>query len=148
MFATRRNKFLVAFALLLLLTVAVLLAGAHVNRPRWWWIAAVEPSADGRTLTAELMFSRPKADGTFCEQVTGTVVKETASQVAVGVRIYNECAPLFSWGTVRTSAAGHPFDVDLRLRAPLAGRTVVEESSGQRVPIPGPSGRYMTQETP
>src|SRR5262245_44588412 len=140
MFITHRKKLGVALALVLLLAVTLLLLTAHVNKPSWWSVADVKPSADGRTLTAELLFPEPKADGTFCQQVTNTVVEESTSQVVVGAQVYSSCAPLLSWGQVTMTAEGHPFYVDLHLRAPLAGRTVVDKASGQRIPIPGPSG--------
>lgn len=148
MFITRHKKLSIALLMLLPLAVTILLSTVRVNKPHWWWIASVRPSADGWTVTAELMLGRPKPDGTFCQRVTDKVVKETASQVTVGVQVYNDCASLLSWGTARDTAEGYPLTVDLRLRAPLAGRAVVEKDSGRRIPIPGPSGRYTTRETP
>ncbi|MEW1845928.1 hypothetical protein AB0392_48940 [Nonomuraea angiospora] len=144
MFTTRRRRLGIVFALLLLAALTALFATAHINKPRWEWIAQVKPLVDGRTLRAELLFSRPRPDGTFCERVVDTVVEETTAQVAVGVQIYNECAPFLSWGRVRGSLVGHPYTVDLRLRAPLGGRLIVERESGRPIPIQGKSPRYTT----
>src|ERR1044072_3672801 len=142
MFATRRRKLGIILAMLLV-AFAVLFATAQINKPHWQWIAQVEPLADGRTLRAELLFSRPRFDGTFCERVVDTVVEEeSAARVAVGVQVYNECAPFMSWGRARSSAAGHPYTVDVRLRAPLGGRLILERGSERPIPIRGESPRY------
>ncbi|WP_433509174.1 hypothetical protein ACQP2T_35055 [Nonomuraea sp. CA-143628] len=144
MFATRGRRLGIILGMLLLVAVAVLFVTAQINKPYWQWIAQVEPLADGRTLRAELLFSRPRPDGTFCERVVDTVAEESAAQVAVGVQVYNECAPVMSWGRVRGSAVGHPYSVDVRLRAPLGGRLIVERGSGRPIPIRGESPRYST----
>ncbi|MEV4378477.1 hypothetical protein [Streptosporangium sp. NPDC049644] len=131
----------VVLPLVLLLIFAVLLPTAHVRKPHWQWIGYVTPSPDGRTLTAKLMFGEPKADGTFCEQVTDMEVRESASQVAIGIQVLNTCAPLVSWGRTTTTDIGYPFDVNLHLRAPLTGRTVVDKETGQPIEIAQPSDR-------
>lgn len=141
MFATRRRRLGIVFALLLI-ALAVLFATAQINKPYWQSIAQVEPLADGRTLRVELLFSEPRPDGTFCERVVDAAVEESAAQVAVGVQVYNECAAFMSWGTVRGSAVGHPYSVDVRLRAPLGGRLIVERGSERPIPIRGVSPRY------
>ncbi|MGW0805740.1 hypothetical protein [Nonomuraea sp. NPDC002799] len=133
MFTTRRSRLSIILGLLLLVAVAILFATVRINLPRWWRIAEVQPLADGRTLRVELMFSKPRPDGTFCQRVVDTAVEETAALVTVGVQVYNECAPSLSWGTVRGSGVGHPYAVDVRLRAPLGGRLIVERESGRHL---------------
>ncbi|MEV0632138.1 hypothetical protein [Nonomuraea wenchangensis] len=127
---------------MLLVALAVLFATARINKPYWQGIAQVEPLADGRTLRAELLLSRPRPDGTFCERVVNSVAEETAARVAVDVQVYNECAPFVSWGTKRSSLEGHPYTVDIQLRAPLGERLIVARGSGSPIPIRGKSPRY------
>ncbi|MFD8527602.1 hypothetical protein ACFV0L_09340 [Streptosporangium canum] len=128
----------VILLLVFLAVLAALLMTVHINRPHSYWVSYVTPSPDGRTLTAKLMFSGQKADGTFCEQVRGVVVYESTSQISVDIQVFNTCAPFVSWGRITTTDIGYPFDIDLRLRTPLAGRAVVDKESGQPINIVPP----------
>ncbi|MEV4184117.1 hypothetical protein AB0J28_22095 [Streptosporangium canum] len=128
----------VILLLVFLAVLAALLMTVHINRPHSYWVSYVTPSPDGRTLTAKLMFSGRKADGTFCEQVRGVEINESTSQVTVNIQVFDTCMPLFSWGRITTTDIGYPFDIDLRLRTPLAGRAVVDKESGHPINIAQP----------
>ncbi|MET8333334.1 hypothetical protein ABZV14_09610 [Streptosporangium canum] len=128
----------VILLLVFLAVLAALLMTVHINKPHSYWVSYVTPSPDGRTLTAKLMFSGRKADGAFCEQVRGVVVHESTSQISVDIQVFNTCAPFVSWGRITTTDIGYPFDIDLRLRTPLAGQAVVDKESGQPINIVPP----------
>ncbi|GGO15277.1 hypothetical protein [Microbispora bryophytorum] len=119
-----------------LLLFAALAMTANVRTADWHTIAWVTPSHDGRTLTATFTVYKPEVDdGRFCWEVTDTDVWESPSQVTIGVQVGNPCAPLLSWGTISMPDNGRSFDVQLHLRAPLNGRTVIEKESGQKIPV-------------
>ncbi|MGI5489350.1 hypothetical protein [Microtetraspora malaysiensis] len=131
MIAIRHKKLSIVLALMPLLAISVLVWTAHINLPYSPTILVVKPSADGLTLTVHLVLGRP----TSCEKVTDTAVQESTSQVLLGVQVYDTCGPLLSWGTVADTLEGYPFSVNLKLQAPLAGRTLVDQATGQKIPI-------------
>jgi hypothetical protein len=103
----------------------------------WEPISSVTSSSDGLTLTAEITLGKPKADGKRCRRVVGTEAVESASQVIVGIQTRNFCDPGFSfpWEEKPHTLVAYPFNVDLRLKTPLAGRQVLEKESQQRVKV-------------
>ncbi|WP_079316899.1 hypothetical protein [Microbispora sp. GKU 823] len=122
-----------------LLLIASLAMTANVRKADWHTIAWVTPSADGRTLTATFtVYKSEDDDGRFCWEVTDTEVQESPSQVKIGVKMSNPCAPLVSWGTIKLPDNGYQFDVQLHLRAPLNGRSVIEKESLQNIEVAQP----------
>ncbi|WP_432925306.1 hypothetical protein ACQPZZ_32250 [Microbispora sp. CA-135349] len=133
------NKPGVIAACAALLLFAALAMTANVRKAHWHTIAWVTPSPDERTLTATFTVYGPKdGDGRFCWEVTDTEVQESLSQVTIGVQMSNPCAPLLSWGTIKLPDNGRRFDVQLHLRAPLRGRTVIEKESRQEIEVVRP----------
>ncbi|MEV4294839.1 hypothetical protein [Microbispora rosea] len=131
----RKKPGIVALSAALLLFAALAMT-ANVRKAHWQTIAWVTPSPDGQTLTATfIVYKSEDDDGRFCWEVTGTEVRESPSQVTIGVRMSNPCAPLLSWGTIRLPDNGRQFDVPLHLCAPLNGRTVIEKESGQKIEV-------------
>lgn len=122
-----------------LLLLAALAMTANVRKAHWHTIAWVTPSPDGQTLTATFtVYKSEDDDSRFCWEVTDTEVQESPSQVTIGVKMNNPCAPLVSWGTIKLPDNGYQFDVQLHLRAPLNGRTVIEKESGQKIEVAQP----------
>ncbi|WP_433212485.1 hypothetical protein [Microtetraspora malaysiensis] len=131
MIAIRDKKLTIVLALMPLLAISVLFWTAHINLPYSPTIAVVKPSADGLTLTVHLVLRRP----TSCEKVTDTAVQESTSQVLLEIQMYDTCSPLLSWGNVvADTLEGYPFSVNLKLQTPLAGRTLVDKATGQKIP--------------
>ncbi|WP_432865876.1 hypothetical protein [Microbispora rosea] len=128
----------IAVSAALLVCVALAMT-AYVRRAHWQTIAWVTSSPDGRTLTATfVVYKSEDDDGRFCWEATDTEVRESPSQVTIGVQMSNPCAPLLSWGTTALPDNGRQFDVRLHLRTPLNGRTVIEKESRQRIEVARP----------
>ncbi|GAA3711241.1 hypothetical protein GCM10022224_090930 [Nonomuraea antimicrobica] len=106
---------------------------ASCGGPEWQPINWATLSADGRTLTVELTFSRP-ADAVQCERVTNTEVEESPSRVVIGVQLEANCpAP-----AANTLMKGYARQVSLKLQQPLGARIVVDSARHQRVEINRP----------
>ncbi|MDP9869224.1 MULTISPECIES: hypothetical protein [Streptosporangium] len=112
-----------------LLASSMMVLTACSSQTNWQRINIVTLSNDGLTLTAELAFGEPKADGTYCEKVTKTEVIESPSQVILGVQVLNSCAPRFPWERAYTAGIEYSFPVKLKLKKPLSGRTVLDKES-------------------
>ncbi|MBB2910544.1 hypothetical protein FHS43_001807 [Streptosporangium becharense] len=119
----------------LLLASSTMVLTACGSQTSWWRINIATLSLDGLTLTAELAFGEPKADGTHCEKVTDTEVVESPSQVILGVRVLNSCAPSFPWDQRNIAGMEYSFPVKLKLKEPLAGRVVLDRESGLPVKV-------------
>ncbi|MEV4184118.1 hypothetical protein AB0J28_22100 [Streptosporangium canum] len=122
-------------SLAFILACQMLTLGACGGQAYWDQIPAVTVSAEELTLTAELTIGPPKVDGTSCYEVVNREVDESASKVTIGVQMRNNCASFFPWEEERSNLAGYPLKVDLHLKTPLAGRSVLDKKSSERVTI-------------
>ncbi|MGW2143102.1 hypothetical protein ACWCOT_02255 [Nonomuraea bangladeshensis] len=144
MSVTRSKKLAVVFALALIAVGAVLVLNVRVNTSGHRPVDAVRVSADGRTLTAQVIVGSPRDDGTFCDRVTDTAVRESAGDVAIGVEMRDDCRPLLYWSSREVALdIGFRREVQVELRTPLGRRRVVDVATGSQVPIQGvpPAGR-------
>ncbi|WP_030904248.1 hypothetical protein [Streptosporangium amethystogenes] len=121
--------------LVFVLACQTLALGACGRQAYWDQIAVATVSADELTITAEMTIGPPKADGTSCYEVVEKKVEEFTSQVIIGIQMRNNCAPVFPWEQEVTTLVGYPLKVDLPLKAPLAGRSILDEKSGERVSV-------------
>ncbi|GAA3516030.1 hypothetical protein FHR32_007187 [Streptosporangium album] len=98
---------------------------------QWQDINTATLSKDERTLTVEVLLATPEDNKLQCEKVTETEVNESSSQVIIGIQVSNNCP---SSGN-DTLAIGYVRFVKLKLRQPLSGRTVLDNTRHQRVKI-------------
>ncbi|MEU8201161.1 hypothetical protein [Streptosporangium sp. NPDC049046] len=85
-------------------------------------------------MTVNLTFRPPDAEGEFCQQVKDTEVSETPSQVILGIQVDDNCGS-WPWENGYHPDIGYRYPVELKLRAPLAGRAVIDKETRQRVDI-------------
>ncbi|MFI7143450.1 hypothetical protein ACIBO2_00930 [Nonomuraea sp. NPDC050022] len=136
MSVTWSRKPAVVLALALVVVGAVLVLNVRVNTSGHRPVDALRVSADGRTLTAQVIVGPPQDDGTFCEQVTDTAVRESARDVAIGIEMRDDCRPWLYWsGREVALDIGFRREVRVELRTPLGGRPVVDVATGSQVPI-------------
>ncbi|NUP81469.1 MAG: hypothetical protein HOV96_28415 [Nonomuraea sp.] len=126
-------------AFLVLVCVALTLSGCATSS--WEDIGSANLSADERTLTVNLMFGAPEGSPRLCERVTNTELDESSSQVVIGILVEKDCPKQWPWEEpVYNNLAGYPHPVKFTLKRSLAGRTVIDNTDGQRVQIyPGKS---------
>ncbi|MCF6470585.1 hypothetical protein FAF44_19595 [Nonomuraea sp. MG754425] len=105
----------------------VITLGACGGQPQWHGVASATVSPDGTTLTVT-------AQVNSCQEVTGSAVLEQAADVTVGIKVRDNCAPLFPWeeGAART-AMGHDRTVRIHLAEPLADRRLIDRATRQEV---------------
>ncbi|MFJ2028978.1 hypothetical protein [Streptosporangium sp. NPDC087985] len=99
--------------------------------PQWQDINTAALSKDERTLIVEVLLATPEDAASQCEKVTDTEIKESSSQVIIGIEVSNNCP--HTWND--TLAIGYVRFVKLELRQPLSGRTVLDNTRHQRVKI-------------
>ncbi|GAA2873700.1 hypothetical protein GCM10010517_34260 [Streptosporangium fragile] len=114
-----------------LLTGLTTLALTACSGLQWQDINTATLSEDERTLTVELVLASPGDDDSQCERITDTEVSESPSQVIIGIQVGNSC-PRPGKATL---AVGYVRFVKLKLRQPLSGRTVLDNTRHRRVEI-------------
>lgn len=126
-------------AFLVLVCVALTLSGCATSS--WEDIGSANLSADERTLTVNLMFGAPEGSPRLCERVTNTELDESSSQVVIGILVEKDCPKQWPWEEpVYNNLVGYLHPVKFTLKRSLAGRTVIDNTDGQRVQIyPGKS---------
>ncbi|WP_157549659.1 hypothetical protein [Nonomuraea candida] len=113
---------------------AVMLTGCATSS--WEDIGSAWLSADGRTLTVRLLLAAPSPDAKPCERVTDTEVNEFPSKIVIGIQVEKDCPRPWPWEEqVASLLISRPSPVELQLRKPLAGRSVVNNTSGRHVRI-------------
>ncbi|MEV6153251.1 hypothetical protein AB0L53_23175 [Nonomuraea sp. NPDC052129] len=119
-----------------LAAISVLLTAGCARQAHWYPIESATADPDGRTITAVILTGRPGADGRFCVQVTDTEVSETSEQVGLGIKVRNDCEPIFPWEDGGTSTNfGFARKYQFHLKGPLAGRHLVDSATQQEIPI-------------
>ncbi|MFF3444141.1 hypothetical protein [Streptosporangium sp. NPDC002721] len=102
--------------------------------PHWENIYFTTLSADELTLTANVIFGEPAADGTHCERVTRAEVSESSFKVIIRVQVSESACPhLWPWESVTTHSIGYLHPVRFQLKKPLAGRTVVDGTRHKKI---------------
>ncbi|MFI6320139.1 hypothetical protein ACIBG8_21580 [Nonomuraea sp. NPDC050556] len=106
----------------------VALGAAGCSTSEWQQVKKVTLSPDGRLLTATVMFTRPASNPEQCERVADTSVKESSTQVVVGVLVEQDvCDRPWPWEEpTYEMLTGYPHPIPLRLKAPLGERVVVD----------------------
>ncbi|MET7330463.1 hypothetical protein [Nonomuraea sp. NPDC005650] len=121
-------------AFLLLVCAVLMLSGCATSS--WEDIGGATLSADERTLTVDLLFGAPEGSPKLCERVTGTEVDESSSQVVIGILVEEDCPRQWPWEEpVFSNLVGYRHPVKFTLKRSLAGRTVINNTDGQRVRI-------------
>lgn len=117
-----------------LLVAAALLTMTACSQAQWQQIQVATLSPDERTLTVEVSFGTPETRPRECERVTDTEVRESPSQVIIGVQVHNTCSSPWPWEGDTLSIA-YVRRVSLQLRQPLAERTVLNNTGHDPVAI-------------
>ncbi|MEU4515611.1 hypothetical protein AB0G05_39475 [Nonomuraea wenchangensis] len=121
-------------ALLVLVCAALTLSGCATSS--WHDIGSAKLSADERTLTVDLIFGAPEGSPRLCERVTDTELDESSAQVVIGILVEKDCPQEWPWeDPVFTNLIGYRHPVKFTLKRALAGRTVINNTDGQRVRI-------------
>ncbi|MEV0590660.1 hypothetical protein [Nonomuraea cavernae] len=125
-----------------LAVVCVSLVVAGCSTSEWRNVKNVTLSPDGRTLTMQVMFSRPPSNPEPCERVADTIVEESASTVVIGVLVEEDiCDRPWPWEEPTYSTlTGYPHPVQLRLKTPLGDRAVVNTAAEKPVAVNVQSG--------
>jgi hypothetical protein len=119
---------------LVLACAALTLSGCATSS--WEDIGSAKLSADERTLTVNLMFGAPNGSPELCESVTDTELDESSSQVVIGALVQEDCPQQWPWEEpVYSNLIDYQHPVKFTLKRPLAGRTVINNTDGQRVRI-------------
>jgi hypothetical protein len=120
------------FSIAVVIAFAVLVLTACTAE--WEEVHLASLSADERTLTVDLIFRPPNAEGEFCQRVTNTEVSETPSEVIIGIQVDDNCRS-WPWENEYHQDIGNLYPVKLELQAPLAGRDLINKGTRQRVNI-------------
>ncbi|MEW1841497.1 hypothetical protein AB0392_26455 [Nonomuraea angiospora] len=121
-------------AFLVLVCVALTLSGCATSS--WQDVGGAKLSADERTLTVDLLFGAPEGSAKLCERVTDTELNESPSQVVIGILVEKDCPRQWPWEEpVYSNLVGYRHPVTFTLKRSLAGRTVINNTDGQRVRI-------------
>ncbi|MFI6801842.1 hypothetical protein [Streptosporangium canum] len=99
--------------------------------PQWQDINTATLSKDERTLIVEVLVAIPEDAASQCEKVTDAEVNESPSQVIIGVEVSDDCP--YTWGD--TLSVGYVRFVKLKLKQPLGGRTVLDNTRHRHVRI-------------
>jgi hypothetical protein len=122
--AVRQASVLSVLALLAFITSA---CGLQAD---WHSIYSADISPNGRALTLTLVFSPPRKDGSFCEQIKDTSIDRSSKKVVVGVKIYNSCDSLLPWEKNDHTALGYFYRKTITLQTPLSGASIVDRATG------------------
>ncbi len=90
----------------------------------------------------QVVFSRPSSSPEPCERVADTMVEESASTVVIGVLVEEDiCDRPWPWEEPTYSLLiGYQHPVELRLKAPLGDRAVVNTATEKPVAVTVQSG--------
>ncbi|RVX38534.1 hypothetical protein EDD27_0848 [Nonomuraea polychroma] len=108
---------------------AVVTLSACGRQPQWYDIASATVSPDGKTVTVTAQVGS-------CHEITSSTVSEQATDVTIGIRVRDNCEPLFPWeeGLAHTDMAYYR-KVELHLKNPLADRRLIDQTAQREIPI-------------
>ncbi|WP_143020132.1 hypothetical protein [Sinosporangium album] len=98
-------------------------------------MSSITVSPDGRTLTAELLFSKVEPDGRFCQEIVDKTATESPTSVTIAIQAKNSCQSAFPWSSESSSLVGYPFKTSLTLKSPLGDRKVLDKFSGENIAL-------------
>src|SRR5687767_6606444 len=121
-------------AFLVLVCASLTLSGCATSS--WHDIGGAKLSADERTLTVDLVFGAPAGSPRLCQRVTDTELDESPSRIVIGILVEKDCPRPWPWEEpVYSNLIGYQHPVKFTLKRSLAGRTVINNTDGQRVRI-------------